>query len=278
MAKILKLSATGNSFLFADFRIVEVQQAFLKRWGKKKRSAIARELCNVYHSIGADGVVFLENSKIADVKWDFYNADGSPAEMCGNAARCVGWHELRNSLQSESLESVTLETRAGVVTIRRAGAYFDVAMPIPTQFKPKLSIKLSHKKLTFDFVNTGVPHAVVDVSNMKSLENMQKNVDKLAEIVNKIRALTQFKKGGTNVTFFAKKSPSTIDSLTFERGVEGYTQACGTGAVAAATMFARGKRTIVKLKVPGGRLLVNLKSDRPHLIGPAYGVAEIDLM
>src|SRR6185437_16996273 len=84
-----KLSGAGNCFLMADLRDGRT------RLPKSQRRRLARQLCDVYTSIGADGVLFLETSRKADMQWDFYNADGSSAEMCGNAARCVGAFMLR---------------------------------------------------------------------------------------------------------------------------------------------------------------------------------------
>ncbi|MCB0351359.1 MAG: hypothetical protein KDD38_09265, partial [Bdellovibrionales bacterium] len=124
---------------------------------------------------------------------------------------------------------------------------------------------------------SGVPHAVVALPHGKNTKNIFKNVDKLGIIVNKIRSLPQFKKHGTNVTFYSAKNKKSIRTLTFERGVVGYTQACGTGAVAAAVSFTQNKSHIIKAYVPGGLLIINLTEERPHLIGLGEFVAEIYL-
>lgn len=357
MATFYKLSGTGNTFLLTDLRsrgespneavpykgtAASLMQngdiPLLRSLSLPKRKVMTREICNTYEGVGADGLIFLEDSEQADLKWDFYNADGTRAEMCGNAARCVAKFVLDSKVSSglgskgtsdtmkndtssrtnaassfafkstlssakggaitPTPPSVSIETQAGVVIVslhetRKSSAapLFDVLMPEVREYRPKCAFKISNQTLTFDFVNTGVPHAVVKVKHLKSLTEMQNNVDKLEDIVNKIRSLTQFKKSGTNVTFYSKVTSSSktslnINSLTFERGIRGYTMACGTGAVAAAYCASYNRDNgshhrrplTVKVHVPGGLLQVSLPTNngRPHLLGPARWIAAID--
>ncbi len=261
-----KLNGAGNCFLISDLRDARM------RVPKTDRRRLARELCDVHTSIGADGLLFLENSRKADLQWDFYNADGSSAEMCGNAARCVGAFLLR---QYNRKAPMTILTKSGVVTVEPLGhGEFRVAMP---------SIREIEVGRDFDFVDSGVPHAVIKLDKPSRLQDP----DTLNEYVTRVRSEKRFKKRGVNVTFYALASHNArnVQSLTFERGVAGYTQACGTGAVAAATSFAahnpkplsratsRGDQ--IKVSVPGGRLIVELGGERPLLTGPAAYIAEI---
>ena len=261
-----KLTGAGNCFILADLRDGRM------RAPRDQRRQWARKLCNVYTSIGADGLLFLENLRPTDLKWDFYNADGSSAEMCGNAARCVAAYLLQ--LNNE-MTTTTILTRSGIIEVTplRHRHEFRVTMPALCE------IELGRD---FDFIDSGVPHAVVRLQKSKLLDDF----DFLSESVEKIRALSRFKKRGVNVTFYALISSSRrrIRSLTFERGVPGFTQACGTGAVAAAAAFAahspkatggRAHADRIQVDVPGGRLYVELGCERPILTGPASYVAEL---
>lgn len=317
--KVFKLTGAGNHFLLVDLRSGKSKRDYshyvlqhlprakrktaAKTAGKKSRSQngktqiknekswrkfFAKELCNPYQSVGADGLLFLENSSTADLKWDFYNADGSGAAMCGNAARCVGAYLAHSEKRLRG--PVTVETEAGpiLVTVLPAmgadGANFVcVEMPkvVTKSYKRRAHTILFQKsQLQFDVVNSGVPHVVFNLSqikSLKSLSHLMSDVDNLGKIVSKTRALTEFKQSGTNVTFYIPGKGNHIESLTFERGVAGYTQACGTGATAAAYSFSKGVHNLVTVRVPGGKLAVDLSGQRPLLIGPAKFIAEIEL-
>jgi diaminopimelate epimerase len=278
MAKIFKLSGTGNHFLLIDLRKSSSSH--------KNRSQIAKVLCDPYNSIGADGLVFIEKSHCASLRWDFYNADGSNAEMCGNAARCVGRYIM---LHPGNLHGsvFTIETRAGVIKVitpkisrQKPGQSVPVMVEMPriSEYLPGSKLKFRNRLLTFDTINSGVPHAVIRSQlHLGSMDDTTKIVDNLGEIVNKVRALTQFKRSGINVTFYWHKKQNSIDSLTFERGVQGYTRACGTGAIAAATSYLSGHPGKVRVRVPGGVLHVNLRGGLPKLSGPARYIAEIEV-
>lgn len=323
MIRAFKLTGAGNHFLLIDLCDKKAAQDFTQYIKQKYfrtkhpltgRSRMAKDLCNPFQSLGADGLLFLENSSSADVKWDFYNADGSRAEMCGNAARCVGAYfafyspHHPNPIRVETLAGeilVTLLPSRGLKT--SVGEKFVcVEMPRITfgiknhkqkkhlSTSKKGSVKVGKLKINFDVIDSGVPHAVFDVSNIKfsfekdlvlykiknrnRLSTMIEHADQLNQIVNKTRQLSQFKKTGTNVTFYVRGRSHHLESFTFERGVAGYTQACGTGALAAAYCFSKGKYNFVTVKVPGGKLAIDFAGERPLLLGPAKMIAEINLI
>ncbi len=298
MAKLTKVSGAGNHFLVADLRAHFDGRNFVKEFrtiGKTStRANLAREWSNPYHSLGADGVLFLESSRFADVRWDFYNADGSRAEMCGNAARCVGryLHETTNPIRSKRRKGLkprrtfSIETLVGVIHANVDKSVVHVEMPALKALQSRLTFELDNRVLEFDFVNSGVPHAVCHLILKGGLKSLIANESKLQRIANAIRKLDMFKKSGTNVTFVVKRTSSRIDSLTFERGVHGFTQACGTGAVAAAVSFSAGQRKSRRKRnsphyyfgvdVPGGHLEVNLEGPRPILTGSARIIAKIE--
>jgi diaminopimelate epimerase len=274
MARILKVTGNGNHFLLIDLRRPGIRHDIFKKCRTSNRAKVAKILCDPYQSVGADGLLFLENSSRAALKWDFYNADGSRANMCGNAARCVGLYELKRIRK----QTVNLETRAGIVSLSiLKNKFIEVCMPAIKSEDKNEFVRVAGHKVQFLHVDTGVPHAVVKLKQLK-------NVDKYAEIVDNIRALRQYKKAGVNVTFFASRSSTSINSLTYERGVPGFTQACGTGAVAAAYAFSNWKPSRsnksgqrISVHVPGGPLIVDFSAERPLLSGPARIIAEIEL-
>lgn len=300
MVRLFKLSGAGNTFLLLDLRNESESQLF-KELGNKNRAALVRMLCDPYHSIGADGFVFLKTSERADLEWDFYNADGSKAKMCGNAARCVGCYLVHHPRDAKSAAqttaqiqlpiSYTLHTGAGVITVsipeqKKANLpaaltqqwLVEVEMPQIQEYKSNNSVRVGAHNYSYDVINSGVPHVVFPLKKSHfGTATIRKNVDKLVYIVDKVRSLARFKRDGVNVTFYSVRSRNAIDSLTFERGVTGYTQACGTGAVAAALSYAASAEKIIAVSVPGGDLTVDFTNKRPHLLGPAVLIAEIHL-
>jgi diaminopimelate epimerase len=123
--------------------------------------------------------------------------------------------------------------------------------------------------LHFDFIRAGVPHAVLQVPTLDSRAA-------LVELAWAVKQQPRFVQEGVNVTFVHAVSQNKINSVTFERGVEDFTRACGTGAIAAAYSIGRGEEArAIEVQVPGGLLSVIWKNGRPHLRGPAKIVAEM---
>lgn len=286
-----KYSGTGNTFLFFDARTEAKVQTLYRFFNTRSRAKIARALCDNYHGVGADGLVFVENSvhsvnKIglsADLVWDFYNSDGSSAEMCGNASRCMALYAHKLGVKKQPLRFMT---RAGIVScelsnLQRGSAIVDVEMPQISAFALEQTLRSGKEKFPYAFVNTGVPHAVIEVkSSLDPMKMTEKDFLKLSAIDKKFKSHSRFQPKSTNVTFYKVLKPGFIESFTFERGVKGYTQACGTGAVAAAVVYRfdhRPKHAKVKLKLPGGTVWVDLSGAHPHLIGPAKEIADITL-
>lgn len=256
---LIKVSATGNDFLLADLLSDERRQQWTRDWQKTPRAELTRRWCDRHESLGADGVVILEADPSADFKWDFYNSDGGSAEMCGNAARAVGLYVQQTTGKSE----LRFLTKAGVVNARVFSAEkIEVELPAVAESQWAQSTQF---KLAFDFVRAGVPHAVVRVADISEREALRKIA---AGVKNEYR----FRDKGVNVTFVLAEASEArrVDSVTFERGVEDFTLACGTGAIAAAYTVLRGEENKeIEVQVPGGLLSVIWKNGRPRLTGPA---------
>jgi diaminopimelate epimerase len=272
--KFSKLQGIGNSFIFVDLRNPERAGAFQKLLGPTKRAKFAQQICDPAFGIGADGLVLLQNStEDSDgslrVSWDFYNSDGSKAEMCGNAARCVGLFLFR----AQGTKTLQLLTGAGPVRVTfQSEDQIEVEMPKLTKVSVGQSLRYKGRVIKYDFVNSGVPHAVIIVKKLK-LD------DSLRELARFFQKHSRFKPKSTNVTFL-QKSSGKILAASFERGVEDFTKACGTGAVAAAFCFWLGNKSsksLVKVQLPGGLLQVDLSGDRPLLQGPARWIADFQI-
>jgi len=265
---IIKISATGNDFLIIDLLKAPHRALWKKEWSKKPRANWAREWCHRQEGLGADGMVFLEKDKDLDFAWDFFNSDGSHAEMCGNAARAVSLYASQALKKSKlKFRSVIGEVNAVVKNEKN----IEVRLPRIAENQWNQLIEWKGSKLNYDFVRAGVPHAVVRVPNLD--ERAQ-----LREFALEIKRQPSFIKEGTNVTFVRLLANHKVGSLTFERGVEDFTLSCGTGAVASAHSVLRGEEDQpVEVQVPGGTLSVVWKDGYPYLKGPARIIAEMHL-
>lgn len=275
---LIKLTATGNDFILVDL----LDKASVETWKAESqnqtRAQWAKRWCDRHNGLGADGVAFIESSPQSnsqsnsqsplqsDFTWDFYNSDGSLAEMCGNAARAVSLY-VAQKLKRANLEFIT---QSGNVSAHvHSKDDIDVTMaPIAEEAWNQWSDN-PNDQLNFDFVRSGVPHAVLRVPDIQDRE-------RLKALALEIKREPRFQAHGTNVTFVRPVSDHKIESVTFERGVEDFTLACGTGAVAAAHALLRGEENrTLEVQVPGGQLFVVWKKGRPHLRGPARIVAQI---
>lgn len=266
--KMTKVTATGNDFLIINLLDASVAQIWSIWEQKASRATWAKRFCNRHFGIGADGLVLLEKETNLDFKWDFYNSDGSLAEMCGNAARAVALFMKKNGIDQQILKWKTL---AGPIQAEVLADRVDISMPEIKLADFNRSFLFDGQNYNYTFLDTGVPHAVFHM-------NKPLVADQLRSLAKAVRQHQTFQPKGTNVTFVFAESTKIISSFTFERGVEDFTLSCGTGAVAAAyTQFKLTKTGEIEVKVPGGRLAVNFNRPHPHLIGPAQIITQCSL-
>jgi diaminopimelate epimerase len=268
---LVKMSGAGNTFVLVDATKTSTWLG-LEQKLKIKRGPFAKMVCDQTLGVSADGVLFLEGGAGHDgrYKWDFFNADGSSAEMCGNAARCAALF-ANEYLSSTVGGSYQFDTSAGPVSAQVLGDdRVRVIMPVIKDFQEKKVLSIDEKAEDFFFVNTGVPHLVKQISNYSDATGLK-------DFARKARAHKELGAAGANVTFFAREKEGSIKAVTFERGVEKYTQACGTGAVAAAYVeFKNSKAKNIDVHMPGGILNVQFSesSDHPMMTGEAVFVIE----
>ncbi|WP_457677685.1 diaminopimelate epimerase [Thermovibrio sp.] len=217
--KFAKIQGTGNDFIIIN----NLAGEFDNFCHDLDRSAIVRALCSRRTGIGADGLILIEDSEVANFKWRFFNADGSYAGMCGNGMRCVARFAYEEGLAPSRME---VETGAGVIEAEVKGRDVKVKLTPPSDFQ----LNLKAEGLTVHYVNTGVPHAVVLVDRV--------NLVNVPEIGRKLRFSEVFAPQGANVNFVEIRLDRIV-VRTYERGVEDETLACGTGSVASALVAAR---------------------------------------
>lgn len=236
--RFTKMSGSGNDFVIIDNREPVLDDAI-------KRDFVKR-VCTLKTSVGADGVIFIENSDKADFKWDFYNADGSSAEMCGNGARCAARYAFEKGIAAREL---SIETIAGIITGEVDGANVKVKLTAPENLLQDRTVSLGGVDYKIDSLNTGVPHAIIYSQNV--------DAEDVRKVGQGIRFHEQFAPAGTNVDFVEALNDHALKIRTYERGVEGETLACGTGVVASALLASYKKmvESPVEVETRGGDIL-----------------------
>jgi len=216
--------ASGNDFVVID----RVQST------EYRVQSVAQKICNRKYGIGADGLLVLEKSKIADVKMRIFNPDGSEAEMCGNGARCTALWQIANRLPAgrqgkPQTAKLKIETKAGIIESEVNNKNVKIKLTDPKDIKLDIPIKINNRLLKVNFINTAVPHTIIFVEGLDKID--------VVNLGRQIRYYQKFKPAGTNVDFVEVLTDDSLKIRTYERGVEDETLACGTGTVAAAIIF-----------------------------------------
>ena len=208
--------------------------------------------------LGADGLLALDDSQIADFRLHFYNADGLRGEMCGNGARCICKFAYDLGIAGPAM---TVETDGGIVKgWRLSENTYRVALNAPSVLEPERKPGCAYVELG----DPGVPHCVLRIPGLEFSHR-----EKLRPLAKQLRYDPAFPKGA-NVNFY-DLCDGGARLLTYERGVEDYTLACGTGSASVALVLSQmGKLPEGRLTVknPGGDLRINLEGGI-FLEGPA---------
>jgi diaminopimelate epimerase len=214
-----KMNGAGNDFIVADDRH--------HHWSAYPLSALARSLCRPHLSVGADGLILLENSKKAHFKIRIFNSDGSESPMCGNGARCAARYALLKVIAGRSM---TIEAGPDVIAAEVL-ADLSVRVEIPGEPEPpkRLDVSVDGRALPAFLTTTGVPHLVIFVRDQAALDALP-----LAALGPRLRHAPEAGPQGANVDFVALSPAPPFSIRTFERGVEAETLACGTGVTAGA--------------------------------------------
>lgn len=268
--KFWKMNGAGNDFIIINNMGRSIAE---DRW-----PYIARTLCQRHMSIGADGMmVVTESTGDADYRMMFFNSDGSMGEMCGNGARCIARYGYENGLAGEVQK---IETTAGIIYGQRIDKrMYRVRLNDPSVIIPHMKIDVDGREYECAYVelgDPGLPHVAVPVINLREYDEAE-----LFRLGRKIRNHPEFTKGA-NVNFYEITGPDRIYERTYERGVEDFTYACGTGTGSVVTILTlrgavSGKK--VRVEVAGGELIIDAEREGKkiknlYLTGPTNIVAK----
>lgn len=268
--KFWKMNGAGNDFLILDNLRERIPLA--------EASNLARTLCERRLSIGADGLMIVDAPTAGgDFRMLFYNADGSPGEMCGNGARCICRYGYETGLSGER---PTVETPAGPVVGERIDRrLYRVRLNDVTVMDLDRTVTAGGRVWACAYVelgSPGLPHAVVNYPGLRDADE-----DALRELGRAIRWDASFPKGA-NVNFYELSGPDAFYERTFERGIEDFTYACGTGTASVAAVLtlrglASGKG--IRAEMTGGTLCMDVERDGErvsglYLTGPTNIVAK----
>ena len=267
-----KLHGIGNDFIAMD-----------KRFDNKDSSSysnLAQEVCNRRFSVGADGLLIVKNSSIADVEMVYYNSDGSRAQMCGNGLRCFakfvydnnivkkeefsvdtldGIKKVKLNINDEKIESI--KVNMGIGSFKSKDILLD-------ENKNKFideKINVLDKEFNVSFILMGVPHVIILVNklDMNEVHKYGKEIETYKVFPNK-----------TNVNFVKVEDKNNISVRTFERGC-GYTLGCGTGMTASAIIcnYLGLTDKSVNVASQGGCVKIDIE-DFVYMTGPATKICE----
>lgn len=235
--EISHMSGAGNTFVVLDARGQSLDF-----------SSMAKKLCQ---QTGSDGLMAVDVSETADFRLHFYNANGSRGEMCGNGARCVCKFAYDHKIAPEVMQ---VQTDAGMLTATRLEENrYRVQMQLPSLIDLQRLPDAAYVELG----DPGVPHGIVHVAG---LDFSQKEALRQRGV--SLRYDPAFPKGA-NVNFYDWVDSHTLQVLTYERHVEDFTLACGTGCCSVAVVLHHLDQLMgnqLVCQVPGGTLQVTLQT------------------
>ena len=230
-----KMTGSGNDFVFVDGRLVDIPLI--------TSPEVIRAICNRHNGIGADGLVVLDPSDRDGVRTAssnsapaepppaarvlYFNSDGSPADLCGNATLCSTVMSVE--LGFAAAERMELETPAGLIVSRLSAGEPEIDLPPVSTIAPDISIGLVPGETRSGYAIAGIPHLVILCANAETVD--------IAARGPTLRRHPATGPAGANVNWVSPLPDGSWRYRTFERGVEGETLACGTGAVATAVLL-----------------------------------------
>lgn len=243
--KLYYMNGAGNDFMVMDARDKNFKHEDFEEFTK-----------NYCKMTGADGFMAIEHSSAADFKLHFYNSDGTRGEMCGNGARCICRFAYELGVVGDEM---VVETDAGLVYGTRLNeAQYRVLLNNPGI----LDLNRKEDAAYVELGNPGVPHAVKEVPGLDW--NQKEELFEMAKALRHDRAFPK----GANANLYAWTGENEIRILTFERGVEDYTLACGTGSASTAVvLYMKGLLPEGKVIVqnPGGALGVTIEGENGEI-------------
>jgi diaminopimelate epimerase len=239
--EFVKMSGSGNDFVMVDARA--------EAPGNLAEASVISRICARGTGIGADGIVFLLPSERADIKLVYLNSDGSRADLCGNATLCTTRMAVR--LGAAAPASMTVETDAGILAARILPSGLpEIDLREVVDIRPAAdAIAAQGAERRIGFAMVGIPHLTIEVPDVSAVDVVGRG--------RPLRSHASLRPHGANVNFVSRLDGDLWAIRTYERGVEGETLACGTGAVASAILISSWERASgpIRLQTKSGRTL-----------------------
>jgi diaminopimelate epimerase len=225
-----KMAGGGNDFVIIDNRAALVGDA----------APLTRRICTPHLSVGADGLILIENSARATFRMRYLNADGSPADFCANGTRCAARFAYVNVIAPKRM---TIETGAGVIGAEVSDhGHVTLSLPPPHTFVANRPLDNGEKVIRGSSIVVGVPHYVIFLRDDLWSQD-------IVPLGRALRMHAGLQPDGANVNFVVVRDPGNIEVRTYERGVEAETLSCGSGVVASAVTSALFGKTTSPVKV-----------------------------
>jgi len=225
-----KMAGGGNDFVVIDNRSGRIDDA----------AALTRRICTPHLSVGADGVILIENTGRATFKMRYLNADGSLADFCANGTRCAARFAFVNVIAPKKM---TIETGAGVIGAEVSdGGHVTLSLQPPHSFVADRPLPLADSVIRGSSIMVGVPHYVIFLRD----ELWSQDIVPLGRA---LRSHPDLQPAGANINFVVVRDPHNIEVRTYERGVEAETLSCGSGVVASSVTSALFGKTKSPVKV-----------------------------
>ena len=268
-----KMHGAGNDFIIINNIDGAIPESVLPE--------LAAGLCAQHVSVGADGMMVVAAPRQGgDFRMIFYNSDGSLGEMCGNGARCIARYGYENGLSGETQR---IETTAGLVTGQRVTKrLYKVRLNDPSVIDLHRSVSVGGTAYNCAYIelgDPGIPHAIVLMPDWD-----ERDRDTLRALGRALRFAKEFPRGA-NVSFVKIVDSRHVKAITYERGVEDFTLACGTGcgSIAAALCLLGLSGDELAIFMPGGELTVSLTAEVGsvrdiYLTGPTNIVCVGDIL
>ena len=270
--KFWKLHGIGNDFIAIDGRFDGIDA--------DNYSSLAKKVCHRRMSVGADGLLVVKNSGVADIEMVYYNADGSRAAMCGNGIRCFCKFVFDNHIVKDDefsvdtldgIKHITIRTTNGEINSIKVDMGYGsmLAKDVPVNTTKEKFVEEEVHIIDRDFTVTsmlmGVPHTVVFIDEFDI--NM---IEKYGPAIEKDPVFPE----GTNVNFVKVRDKYNINVYTWERGC-GYTLGCGTGMTASAMIcnYLGKTEESVNVTSKGGTVKIDI-DDCVYMTGPAVKICE----
>ena len=239
------MAGGGNDFVVIDNRNGRIEDP----------TELTRRICTRRLSVGADGLILIENSVRANVRMRYYNADGSLGEFCGNGTRCAARFSLLSVIAGRKM---TIETDAGIVQAEVGDqGLVTISLPSPQAFRAQRPVQIGGTTIHGSSITVGVPHYVIFLNG----DLWQQDIEPLGRA---IRNHPELQPAGTNVNFVVVRDSHSIEVRTYERGVEAETLSCGSGVVSSAAvslLFGKVQSPVSVLTRSGITLEVSMRNE-----------------